>query len=542
MRILRVLSMTTLLAVICAISVAQSQEKIREEMVPMRDGVKLAVSIYFPQTGSGPWPVVLSRTPYGKDQGIGMARETEARYLRNGYVRVLEDARGKFKSEGVYRPFANDLEDGYDTIEWIAKQPWSNGKVGISGASALGIAAYAAAMSMPPHLVAGFVEVANGMTRPDGGVPKQHIEDWSKRQGVPRPDGPRPTFNTYSAEPGPRDFRRYPNRITVPFLSVGGYYDIFEQGNIDAFQFLESKGSPAIRGKNKLVLGPFGHGPISGDLQYPDAISIGTVDPTPWFDYWLKGIENGIIKQPQVRYFVMGDTLAKSAPGNEWKTASSWPPAATATSYYLASSGRLSMVKPDGHEKASYVYDPRDPVKTVGGNNLMLDHGPMDQRAIGTRQDVLKFETEILKQAVEVAGPLSAQLTVSTNAEDTDFMVKLVDVYPNGYEAIVNDGAFRLRYVNGFDKQTRIESGKPYNIDVDLWSTALVFNAGHKIAVYLSSSNFPRFERHTNTWEPLLSYDQSVKATNTVFLDGTSRMVLPVTKVYPLNYQAKNSN
>jgi putative CocE/NonD family hydrolase len=360
----------------------------------------------------------------------------------------------------------------------------------------------------------------------------QHIEDWSRMQGVPRPDGPRPTFRDYSG-PGARDFRSYPNQITVPFFTVGGYYDIFEQGSIDAFEFLEAKGAPSIRGKNKLVLGPFGHGDISGDLKYSDKTSIGTVDPIPWFDYWLKGIDNGILKEPNVRYFVMGDTFDRSAPGNEWRKTASWPPEATATSYYLASPHRLATSRPSGQEKASYVYDPRDPVKTVGGNNLMLERGPMDQRLIGNRRDVLKFETEPLTQPVSVVGPLSAELMVSTDAADTDFMVKLVDVYPNGYEAIVNDGAFRLRYVDGFDRQTRIQAGKPYTITVNLWSTALVFNAGHRIAVHVSSSNFPRFERHTNTWEPIPSYDQSVKATNTVFTNGTSRMVLPVVRTGP---------
>jgi putative CocE/NonD family hydrolase len=228
----------------------------------------------------------------------------------------------------------------------------------------------------------------------------------------------------------------------------------------------------------------------------------------------------------------MGDTFDKSAPGNEWRTASTWPPQATPTSYYLSTSNRLTTARPSGNEQTSYVYDPRDPVKTVGGNNLMMALGPLDQRAIGPRSDVLKFTTEPLKQAIEVAGPLSAELMVATDAADTDFTVKLVDVYPNGYEALVNDGAFRLRYVDGFDKQTRIQPGKPYVITVKLWSTALVFNAGHRIAAHVSSSNFPRFERHTNTWEPVPSYEQSVKATNTVFLNGTSRMVLPVTKTY----------
>ena len=384
-------------------------------------------------------------------------------------------------------------------------------------------------MSRPPHLVAAFVTVASGTARPDGGVPMQHLEDWSRRQGVSPADGPRPTFRESGAI-GARDFRRYPNQITVPFYNVGGYYDIFEQGIIDAFTFLQTQGAPSIRGKNRLVLGAFGHGALSGDLKYPeDASNAGAVaDPIPWFDYWLKGVANGVLNEPAVRYFVMGDTLDKSAPGNVWKTADAWPPKSTATSYYLAPQHRLTTTKPSGHDSASYVYDPRDPVKTVGGNNLGLDRGPMDQRAIGNRKDVLKFESEPLKQPVEVVGPLSADLTVSTDAADTDFTVKLVDVYPNGYEAIVNDGAFRLRYVDGFDKQTHIKPGQPYVITVNLWSTALVFNTGHKIALHVSSSNFPRLERHTNTWEPVSSYNQSVKATNTVFLNGGSRLVLPV--------------
>jgi len=157
----------------------------------------------------------------------------------------------------------------------------------------------------------------------------------------------------------------------------------------------------------------------------------------------------------------------------------------------------------------------------------------MDQRKVSGRADVLKFETAPLQRALEVVGNLKADLAVSTDAPDTDFTVKLVDVYPDGYEALVNDGAFRLRYVDGFDKQTHIEAGKQYVIDVDLWATGLVFNAGHKIAVHVSSSNFPRFERHTNTWEPLASYDTSQKATNPVWLDGRSKITLPVTQADP---------
>jgi len=228
---------------------------------------------------------------------------------------------------------------------------------------------------------------------------------------------------------------------------------------------------------------------------------------------------------------VMGDTMEKSAPGNIWRTAADWPPASTATSYYFRDGGTLSMTRPPKATKASYIYDPADPVPSVGGNNLMMDRGPMDQRKVSSRKDVLKFETEPLKSPVEIVGRITAELAVSTDAPDTDFMVKLVDVYPNGYEALVLDEAQRLRFRNGLLPE-KAEQGKVYAIKVDLWSTALVFNAGHKIAVHVSSSNVPRFEAHSNTWEPVKSYDLAVKATNTVFLDGRSKIVLPVTKVY----------
>jgi hypothetical protein len=502
----------------------------RDEMVPMRDGVRLATTVYLP-SGNGPWPVVLSRTPYGKD--LGDPAKSEAAYLAHGYVRVLQDARGKFKSQGVYRPFANDIEDGYDTIEWIAKQPWSNGKVGMVGSSALGIATYNAAMSGAPHLVAAFVTVARGSSSANGGVPLQHMEEWSRRQGVPPAAVPRPIFRNYETG-GPRDLRTNVAKVNVPFYNVGGWYDIFLQGNIEGFSLLQAQGGPKARGAQKLMLGAFGHGNVSGDLKYPaEAGRLGMGDPIRWFDYWLKGVDNGIMKEPAVRYFVMGDTFDTSAPGNTWRTADSWPPRATATPYYLAAPGRLAAARPAGRQTASYVYDPKDPVPTVGGNNLGLPLGPMDQRSVSGRKDVLKFETEPLKQAIEIAGPLSAELVVATDARDTDFMVKLIDVYPNGYEALVQDGAFRLRYVKGFDKQSQIQPGADYAIKVDLWSTALAFNVGHKIAVHVSSSNFPRFEKHSNTWDPLTSYDQSVKATNTVVLDGRSRVVLPVTTTYP---------
>jgi predicted acyl esterase len=527
---------------LAALSLPLFAQKVREEMVPMRDGAKLATNIYLPD-GDGPWPIVLTRTPYGKDAMYGPSRE--AQYMTAGYARVVQDVRGRLKSEGKYQPFVNDIEDSYDTIEWAAKQPWSNGKVGMVGPSAMGIITNQAAMSGAPHLVCAYVSVAHGSgyrysTYPGGVFLKNLNEEWLRRQGIPPADVPRPLLHDYDAQDKRYDIRNYAAKINVPMYNLGGWYDIFLQGDIDDFVLLQQDGGEGARGKQKLAMGAFGHGNLSGDLKYPPEAGnlMGNNDTMRWFDYWLKGVDNGIMHEPAVKYFLMGDTMDKSAPGNVWRTAVAWPPASTTTAYYLASGGKLSTTRPRSTAKASYVYDPKDPVPSVGGNNLMMDRGPMDQRKVSSRSDVLKFETEPLRAPVEITGPVTAELAVATDAADTDFMVKLVDVYPNGYEALVLDQALRLRYRGGSPAQ-RVEPGKAYPIKIDLWSTALVFNAGHKIAIHVSSSNSPRFEPNANTWEPVKSYDLAVKANNTVFLDGRSRLVLPVTKVYPIETSAK---
>lgn len=500
-------------------------------MVPMRDGVKLHTLVFTPE-GDGPWPTVLTRTPYE------MQRGSDAKaYVGRGYVRVIQNVRGQFQSEGKYRAFTDDVNDGYDTVEWIAKQKWCTGKVGVTGGSAGGITTNMAAISGAPHLTAAYVTVATGSTfrhaAYPGGVFLQHMnEQWMKGRGVEPSTDPRPLHRVYDDEARQTDMRQYYSKISVPFVNVGGWYDIFSAGTVENFIGLQAHGAAKARGNQKLVMGAFGHGAMSGDVKYPaDAADRRLMDPFRWFDYWLKGEQNGADKDPAVRYYMMGDTFDKSAPGNEWRSAASWPPASAITSYYLHAGGGLTTSAPRA-AKDTFTYDPRNPVPTIGGNNLTLPKGPMDQRPAGTRSDVLRYQTEPLPQAVEIAGNVEAELTVSTDAEDTDFMVKLVDVYPNGYEALVLDQAYRLRYHAGFDKATFVEKNKPYTIKVSLWPTALVFNKGHRIAVHVSSSNAPRFERHTNTWAPLTSYDQAVVARNTVHI-GKSRLLLPVTKVYP---------
>jgi uncharacterized protein len=227
---------------------------------------------------------------------------------------------------------------------------------------------------------------------------------------------------------------------------------------------------------------------------------------------------------------LMGDTFDTAAPGNEWREAESWPPDAQATSFYLQADGSLAEQPAEADALCSYIYDPLNAVPTEGGNNLFMSSGPLDQRSVSQRADVLRFIGAPLSQPVEIVGRITVDLWVSTDAEDTDFIVKLIDIHPSGYEALVRDQGLRLRHREGPERQDRVEPGRIYPIVVDLWSTALVFNKGHRIGILIQSSNWPRFERHTNTWEPASSYDEAVKANNNVHigLQWPSRLILPV--------------
>jgi len=522
-------------AIVTLATVSLARASHQEVMVPMRDGVKLATNVFLPE-GEGPWPVVLSRTPYNK--GKAEAREKgEKQYLEKGYARIVQDCRGRHASEGEYRAFIDDMNDGYDTLEWIAQQPWSNGKVGMIGGSALGITANHAAMSGNPHLLCNVVIVAHGSSYHNSGYPggvflKNLNEEWLRKQGVPPADVPRPIHRVYDDSFRKLDIAHFYGKMTVPTVNIGGWYDIFSQGNIDCFEGLQYRGGEGAKGNQKLIMGAFGHGQLQGDLKYPKDAGLRDMDlAMRWFDHWLKGDDNGVERAPAVRYYMMG--------GNEWRESDVWPPKHEVSSYYLQAGGKLSTDKPAPDASASdaadtFVYDPQNPVPTIGGNNLMLPLGPMDQREVSGRDDVLKYETAPLEQAVEIAGRVAAELFVSTDAEDTDFTVKLVDVYPNGYEALVLDQAFRLRFRDGLNRMVKAEKGQVYPIKVDLWSTALVFNKGHKIAIHVSSSNDPRFEPHSNTWQPVTSLEQAVDANNTVHHTSSqaSRLLLPVTKVY----------
>jgi predicted acyl esterase len=510
-----------------------------EQMAPMRDGVKLSTLIFLP-AGAGPWPVVLIRTPYGKNSQTRL----HAEWTTRRFALVVQDCRGTFQSEGKYRPFVDDGVDGYDTIEWIAKQSWSNGRIGMYGASAMGIAANEAAMTNPPHLIAAFVMVARSNTYEQssfiGGVFRKELnEDWLKRQKAESVLNEIFKHEVHSDFYDRSDMSKHWSQVHIPIYNYGGWYDIFNQGNIDNFVGLQTKAATPGTGKQKLIMGPWGHGQLE-EVKYPENAGNGAFGgsiPTElafrWFEYWLKQVDNGIMKEPPVRYYVMGDVNDPKAPGNEWHTSAVWPVPAQVTSYFLGDNGTLSESSSRKNESAdSYKYDPNNPVPTVGGANLFLKKGPMDQRAIGERSDVLKFSTAELKAPVEITGRIAVELWAESDAPDTDFMAKLIDVYPDGTERLVLDSALRARFREGFDHEVFMRKGQVYKFKIDLWSTSLIFNAGHRIAIHVSSSNNPRFDPNPNTGKPLRADKLTQVATNSIHHDRLhpSRALLPVVR------------
>ena len=514
-----------------------------EEFATLRDGTKLAANVFKPQ-GQGPWPVILSRTPYLKDgRGTAASLAAQARhYTDAGFVFVLQDVRGKGHSQGFYAAYVNDIEDGYDSAEWAAAQPWSNGRVGITGASALGITSNATAMAAPPHLSAAYVVVApfdRLQSSFMGGVIKEKDTiGWLRGQGASEAEilalreraADDVIWNRFSMSTN----RKY---IKIPIYNVGGWYDIFNQGNTSNFTYLQNQGAKGARGNQKLMMGPFGHGPLSGDLAYTgqDTLPGAFSNEIRWFDYWLKGIDNGIMDEPPVSYFMMaGARKGALSPQNRMLSAANWPVDSREVRYYLTADKGLSPKAPTASDdKLSYRFDPTNPVATFGGANLTFDRGPVDQRQIPARQDYLRFQTPVLDKDLAIAGHVSVEIYGSTDGPDTDFMAKLVDVYPDGYEALVLDAPIRTRYRHGRmpDDMKMMTPGAPELLTIDLWSTAITFEKGHRLALHITSSNSPRFEVNSNTGEP--DGQSKLKprvATNAIYLDAShpSAVVLPV--------------
>jgi uncharacterized protein len=541
-----------------------------------RDGVALVADVYRPDA-EGRFPTLLQRTPYDRKGGIGEARTLAAA----GYVVIRQDVRGRFDSEGEFYPFRHEAEDGFDAVEWAAGLPYSNGKVGMWGGSYVGATQMLAASARPPHLVAIFPfvtasEYYEGWTYQHGALMQWFATSWStglaidtlRRQAqdrvqknlrdwerttplsaypqldLPAPADVAPYFHDWIKHETSDDYWRavkisdHYSEMTVKALHGGGWHDLFLRGSIENYLGLKAKAATAeARDGQRLLLGPWAHAATSpegkiGDVTFGrDAVLESTAMLRSWMDYALKGVTNDFATKPPVRLFVMGE--------NAWRDETDFPPArARATRYYLQpgsgrAEGLLAEKAPGNAAPQSYDYDPDDPAPTIGGRlccGELFPPGPADQRPLGSRPDVLVFSTPPLARDVEASGWLTLELFASTSAVDTDFTAVLADVDETGYARFLTDGVVRGRYRDSTAAAAPLEPGKVYKLPIDLWATSNLFKAGHRIRVYVSSSNFPRFDRNRNTGEPIASASRSVKAHQTIYTDKArpSALVLPV--------------
>ena len=510
-------------------------------MVPMPDGIKLATDYYLPQ-GEGPFPVVLMRTPYDKNG----ADEIAGVFTKQGIAWVAQDSRGMFASEGTYRGFGDggwgERQDGKHTVEWIRAQPWCNGKVGTWGPSALGITQVMLA-GTGTELSCQWIQVASSnfydhLSYHGGVLRKNLVEEWLKSRGAPHVIEEWKAHSFYDAFWLLFNAEIRANEVNTPAVHIGGWFDIFAPGTINSFVTRQHHGGPKARGNQKLIMGPWPHVPFQefGDLKFPDNFNFdldGYRDR--FFAYWLNGEDDGIMSEPAVHYYVMGDCDDPAAPGNKWRTADTWPPFPTVQRpYFLAKRrGLVEDLNQARNRSVSFPYDPDNPCPTHGGANLRmgpLDVGPFDQRKVSNRPDVLTFATPPLEKPVEVTGNVRLKLYVSTDAVDTDFTGKLLDIYPDGREILLTDNIQRVKMRNGLDKPDLLPPHAIGELDIDLWPISIVFNEGHRIAVQISSSNYPRFEINPNNGDNFPGETPVQVARNTIHFGSKhpSALYLPI--------------
>jgi len=513
--------------------------QVREDhiMIPMRDGVRLSAYLYTPIESEGPWPVIFEQR-YAR-LTANTTRESAARMASGGYVVAMVNYRGSHKSEGKWLGYRGmqwgELKDGYDVCEWLGTQPWSTGKVGTFGSSQGGYAQNYLAVTQPPHLVCQYMIDTGlslfhegyrigGTTRPErfqGNVsncrnPEDNqamLEEWYQH----------PHYDDYWRD---EDCTLHFDKMNVPCFTIGSWYDFMNQGSIASFVGREHHGGENSRGKQWLLIGPWLHGRSNkdskvGEMDYPENAAWPVEEHMlRWFDYWLRGRQNGITDDPKVRYYVMG--------GNRWRAAEDWKPEVAGQTLYLQAGGGLSEVGPIAAKDSSTSFksDPRNPMKIPGRSFP----GARDARPFEEQEEVRTFTSKPLAQAVEWTGRVHAELSVSSSARDTDFIVRISDVYPDGRSILIVDYPWRMRYREGFDHQVLMQPGEIYSLHFPVGWMSQVFDEGHRIRVTIASTGAPLYEPNPQTGEALtIDFpDNAVTATNTVHhsAEHPSRVVL----------------
>jgi putative CocE/NonD family hydrolase len=554
--------------------------------IAMRDGTRLSADIYRPDK-SGTFPALILRTPYNKAAPDEV--EASAWYARKGYVVINQDVRGRFASAGTFYTFRNETGDGADTIAWIERQPWFNGRIGTLGGSYLGYTALTQAIRAPKSLrsiatdvttsavhnqwvyvdgafVLGFglpwgAGLVNGRDMSGGGafvkeeayqhlplaeadaaqlVPNSAYRDW-----LHNPSRNSPYWKSVSLE-------NQISKVKAPVLLISGWYDIFLRGALNDYAQLVKRGSSRIaRTQSRLIIGPWTHFktnaprlssttlPLQGADRAtdfgPSAELSGAQVYLRWHDHWLKDMENGVGKDARIKLFVMGE--------NRWRDEQEWPLARTLyKTYFLDSGGQantvsgngtLSLERPRGATADRYRYNPADPTPTLGGNICCssVPSGPRNHAPIESRRDVLVYSTPPLENSVEVTGPIRARIFASTSARDTDWVVRLLDVGPDGFARNLQDGIVRARWRRGMSKHpSLVRPDAVIAYDIDLWATSNLFLPGHRIRVEITSSNFPRFDRNLNTGEDPSHATRMVVADQAVYHSSRypSHITLPI--------------
>ena len=594
---------------------------LKNVMITARDGIKLGADIYRPARNGAPveakLPTLLERTPYNKDGGAATANY----FVPRGYVVVVQDVRGRYKSEGHWRPIADDPNDGFDTAKWIGEQPWSDGSIGTMGTSYAGATQHALAIANAPYVktmipVDAMSDFGRYGVRHNGafelrffnwvmtmgnaaGTPNataaavraasdpasapalaemgNHVRDYVR--SLPLRPGTTPLkfapdyeawlieamrhgdYDDFWKNHGSSVVDHLAEYKDVPIYHVTGWYDSWGTpvANLNYPELRKAKKS-----LQRLMIGPWTHGgqirSYAGEAQFTDDAALDfNAWRLRWFDHWLKGVDNGVDREVPVRIYVMGGGDAHKTPdgrlfvGGYWRDEQEWPLARTTpTHFYLHANGILSSDKPANDPPATYLFDPRNPVPTLGGNvssqGTLMFQGAADQRCrpdfwlcsdskpLSARNDILVYQTPPLTRDTEVTGRLIVKLWAASNSPDTDFTAKLIDVYPPnadfpaGVDLNIADSIVRARYHNGLGKAELLQPGRPYEFTIEMYPTSLVFKRGHRIRLDISSSNFPRFDVNPNTGEPLNANRRWRVAENTVYFDAQhpSHIVLPV--------------
>lgn len=538
--------------------------------IPMRDGVRLYAVLYRPVRGER-FPTLLIRSPYSTQHPRYV--EWGARFARNGYAVVMQDCRGRYESEGEWRPYIDEANDGYDTQQWVGAQPWCDGSIGMFGTSYVGFTQLLPAPLRSPYVKA-LVPIANqednyGHLRYNGVLQLQnamnfmhlgprmlqpaHIELINLKE-VYRRLPLISALDDLADRPFYREMVRHPNfddfwktysmkgkyeEVDVPAYFITGWYDNLMHEVFKCFHgWTHRARTPQTRAQTKLMVGPWPHStigtPASGDVQFgPDATTDIPGVHLRWYDRRLKGLDNGLDSEAPIRLFVMGE--------NVWRDEHEWPLARTQSiHFYLHGGGRansfhgdgmLSPEPPGNEPPDTFTYDPDHPVPTLGGQSMFMDStGPKDRRPVERRDDVLVYTSAPLSHDLEVTGPVELVLYAASSAPDTDFTATLVDVHPDGRTIHLCEGIVRARFRASYEEPTLIKPDSIYAYSISLWETSNLFKAGHCVRVEVSSSNFPRFDRNLNTGRDAGTDTEMQIAHQTIYHNPycPSHLILPV--------------